>query len=321
MTGCEPTEVKCKCECHEDPNLQHEIGKSCCAKILKEPLTATVVSFVSEKLSEFYKLLRPELATMIQQQLYGIPHSNLEKRIDMLEKERCDCNNLHIQNQNRIDLDRDFLESIKKRIEALEKKPNRDSFIWGLLERIEQLEQERDKGVERLKKLEEAVQELITRNNEFLTDCKTMNQRQNAFSKHLNEKGLQYFNEWHEISKRLEALESDYPAPDDNILRSESSRLQNDTGSTIHSGKCANCNNTVEMGTIRIAPIQFPNHVEQPLEKVKTVSIYEAIKAYREGKKIRSISWEEEGYTDNSDKTCTAHYLDILADDWVIKDE
>lgn len=141
MSGCEPTEVKetlalCK---HSRPL---KFGCTKCyfesyyiEEKIESPLSASTVSFVSEQIETFYRLLRPELATMIQQQLYGTSHSNLEKRIEALE--------LHKQRQ--IDENR------------------------AVFRDIQALEQERDKGVERIKRIEERL-EGIDKATEWLSE-------------------------------------------------------------------------------------------------------------------------------------------------------
>lgn len=281
MTGCEPTEVRqlrqysCPCKCHIKDNIPSPCSTCSCWELVLMPNRVN------------YTGLHPKPTLG----LFGNETQNL--------------------------IHQEMIDAIYKRIEALEKY-REDNSTWtssrtitenAVYLKVSQLEQERDKGVERLKKLEECA-ELQSKTNPFL---------QNQINS-LNKFFVDLRTDFHATAEnvninanRLEALEKKIDLELIEKIIFDGANLH----ATIlkYEARMEALESNLSQKNSVIVKAQ--DHIADASKKV--VTIYEAIKALREGKKIKRVGWPE------NDWLKIYNFIEVKTliedDDWVIEDE
>lgn len=369
MTGCEPTEVKCKCECHKNGYATLRLSnppKGCC---------------------DCYEKMGREFFERIEKRIEALEQNALQKSFISNEN--------HYELTNYIDN-----KSLVGRIEALEEKYNNIFEAYGertsdiskmFLERYDEirflqqdinsvyditrkqenhiiaLEQERDKGIQRLKDLEESYQGLkkeIDWLQELFKDdpnytCLPLKERIHYnpyeafglkgkvewlyhrslyFMKEMNRLSCNEDKIWKgcdELDSRIEALESNpitIKKTGDGVVtitpngKSLDIKCELNTAPEIidelKQNPVTDVARKCECECHTDKSLRHQQGFHCCLNTNKTVTIYEAIKALREGKIIKKSDWNDFYIDLNYSKTIDCINInDLLADDWVIEDE
>lgn len=294
MTGCEPTEVKCNCNCHTTglKTIKTSLPEQPCCEC------ETGIFMINNN---------PKKCKHGILEWFGCYYCDLEKRIEALEK-----------NQQAIILNcAQRINSLECQFTALELN---DLYkeLESIHSKVNSLQQERDKGVARLKDLEEWTAKFIDTYENNLCHCQekldTLEESYQGLKKEVDwlhdESFIQKM--FYQYEQRLEALESNLSQQNSVIVKAQDG-IEIENSHLAPKIECKRCDKLLSDGLHTCAP--------------KTVTIYEAIKAFREGKEIRRPHWYEDFCLSIKGQTNCNHCSqlmddeDLLADDWVIEDE